>query len=316
MEREVPDKGFGSIRFGLSNQNLYLGRCYGLSALIDLSSGAMTTFQSIVYAIIHGITPFLPVSTSAHDILIPYCLGWQPAPEALLSIMTISSALSLLVFFRHDWASMISCLLQVILFRKKPMTLDERLPLFIGISLLPILLISPYLFRMTHATTWNPLIVTLIFAGVGFPLWFFDSMSRRNKGVYDWNWLDALIVGGIGSLTVVPGFDLIAGLLIAGLFLNYRKETAAKYAYFVMFPILLIRGISTLKELDFHSSLAAEDLSWLSFGIAGVITFLIGLLTLGGFMKHIQQKGLAQYSIYRWVVALGVCLTYWIRSQS
>ncbi|MGZ3697932.1 MAG: undecaprenyl-diphosphate phosphatase, partial [Bdellovibrionota bacterium] len=89
----------------------------------------MSTFQAIVYGIIHGFTEFLPVSSSAHQSLVPFLLGWQAPNGPLFGAFAIGTFAALMVYFRHDWASMISCFIQVILFRKRPMTLDERLPI-------------------------------------------------------------------------------------------------------------------------------------------------------------------------------------------
>src|SRR4051794_11037055 len=92
------------------------------SGRVELKCWLMTTFQAIVYATLHGISEFLPISSKAHHILIPYLIGWQPPPEQFFGTLAIGSSLALLIYFRHDWASMISCFLQVLIYRKRPMT--------------------------------------------------------------------------------------------------------------------------------------------------------------------------------------------------
>src|SRR4051812_31888911 len=98
----------------------------------------MTTFQAIVYGILHGFTEFLPISASAHRILLAYVMGWTEPSGAFLGALSVGSALALLAYFIHDWLSMLSSFLQIIIYWKKPMTLDERMPLFITLSTLPI----------------------------------------------------------------------------------------------------------------------------------------------------------------------------------
>src|SRR4051794_37293269 len=97
----------------------------------------MTTFQAIVYGIIHGFTEFLPISARAHQILIPYILSWPEPTGVFGGALALGAFLAVLIYFRHDWASIISSFIQVIIFRKRPMTLDERLPLFIFVSSIP-----------------------------------------------------------------------------------------------------------------------------------------------------------------------------------
>jgi undecaprenyl-diphosphatase len=211
---------------------------------------------------------------------------------------------------------MISCFLQVIIFRKRPMTLDERLPIFMTISSLPILLASYYFHDRINDFQWSPLAVAGVFAAFGLPLAFADQVGRKIKGMFDWNWLDTALIGISQALAVVPGCDPLSGALLGAFLLNYRREPAAKYAYFISAPLLLSQMMTYLKEVNFHTSAPSSDLNWLSFGVALIVSFFVGLLAIGGFMKHVQQKGLGQYIAYRWLLATGVFITYWFKTYS
>jgi undecaprenyl-diphosphatase len=276
----------------------------------------MTTFQAMIYAAIHGISEFLPISSSGHRILVPYLVGWQPPTGALLAAMTLGAFMALLIYFRHDLASMISCVLQVIIFRKRPMTLDERLPLFLGVSCLPVVLATYYFRTRVSETEWTPLLVAGIVASASIPLWAVDYLCRKFKGMFDWKWFDAAVIGLVQATAVIPGWDHFTAVLLGALFLNYKREPAAKYAYFALVPITLSHVISEFKEVSFVTSAPSPDLSWLSFGVAVIVSTLAGLLAIGGFLRHVQTKGIGQYLSYRWILAGGVCAAYWIRSHS
>jgi undecaprenyl-diphosphatase len=276
----------------------------------------MTTFQALIYAIVHGMSEFFPISAKAHQVLLPYLVGWQPPTGALLGALTFGSFMALLVFFRHDWASMISCFLQVIIFRKRPMTLDERMPLFLAITLLPVVFASYYFHEKALDLETNPLLVAGVLAASSLPLWFADSVNRKTKGMFDWNWLNAAVVGIVQASALVPGWDCISAILLGAFLLNFKREPAAKYAYFALTPLLFARSVSFFREIDFHASAPMPDLSWLSFGVALVVTFFVGLLTIGGFMKHLQQKGVGRFIAYRWAVGLAVFVVYWFRTRA
>ena len=276
----------------------------------------MTTFQAIVFAIIDGICEFLPIGAKAHHTLVPYLIGWQQPAGALLGALTLGSFMAVFIYFRHDWASMISSTLQVIIFRKRPMTMDERLPLFIAVTSLPLVIGSYYLRNTIAELDWSPIVIATLVAVVGIPLWFFDYWSRRTKNIYDLNWLHAGTIGTIQALSLIPGVDMLSCALIGALFCNYRRDAAVKYAYFAAAPILLVRAMTELKGVSLSLPSPMADLSWLSFCCALVVTLLVGLLTIGGFMKHVQSKGLAQYLGYRWLLAAGVFVFYWSRGHS
>jgi undecaprenyl-diphosphatase len=276
----------------------------------------MTTFQAIVFAIIDGISEFLPISSKAHHILVPYLVGWQQPTGALLGALTLGSFMAVFIYFRHDWASMISSTLQMIIYRKRPMTMDERLPLFIAVTSLPILLGTYYLRNWVAELDWNPAVIAGVLAAIGIPLWFFDYWSRKTKSIYDMNWVHAGIIGTIQAFSLLPGIDMLSCVLIGAFFCNYRRDAALKYAYFAAAPILLIRSITELKGVSFSLPSPMPDLSWLSFCTAVLVATLVGLLTIGGFIKHVQRKGMAQYLGYRWLLASGVFILYWFRGNT
>jgi undecaprenyl-diphosphatase len=273
----------------------------------------MTTFQAVIYALTSGMSHFLPISVQAHEVLIAYLTGWPSPTGAFLGILSLGAFLSAFVYFRHDWASMISSGLQVILFRRRPMMMDERLPFFIIATLIPPS-IARYYFSLHPLELSSSLIwVGSIFAASGLALLLFDFLGRKTKGMYDWKWSDAIILGLVQCTFVLPGWDPLSALLVASLFLNYKREPAAKYAYFCLTPIYLYDAVSQLGSLDFHQSSAMPELSWLSFGAGFLVSFFVGLLAIGGFMKHVQTRGLGQYVFYRWILSIGVMATYWIR---
>jgi undecaprenyl-diphosphatase len=274
----------------------------------------MTTFQAIVFGIIHGLTEFFPVSSSAHAILVPYVLNWPEPTEALSGALALGALLALLIHFRHDWASIISCFLQVVIFRKKPMTLDERLPIFLAITSAPLAIVWYYFHEKLAEISWSPLTVALTLVAFGVPLWLSESMSRKNKNMFDWNWLDALLVGLAQAFTVIPGCGRMAAQLPGAYSRNYSREAAVKYCFYATAPVLLATAIASLRHLDFHAGRPAPDMTWMTFCVAALVTLFSGLLAIGGLMRHIQRKGMGQYVTYRVVVGIAVAIFYWIRS--
>ena len=273
----------------------------------------MTTFQSLIYSIIHGLSQFLPIGNKAHLVFVPYLINWPTPSGVLLGTLVLGSVMAVLVYFRHDWASMISSFLQVLIFRKKPMTLDERLPLFLAITCLPMGVGHYYLQNLE----WNFSLITqvLIYFALGLALWFLDSWGKKIKGTYDWKWLDASILGITQLVGLIPGGDPMSGMLIAASFLNYRREAAAKYIYFALTPLLVSQSITLLRDLSFQNAMPMGDVSWLSLGVALVVSFFAALLAIGGFMRHIQTKGMQQYVIYRSLLAVGTCVVFWVKSR-
>jgi undecaprenyl-diphosphatase len=275
----------------------------------------MTTFQAIVYGLVHGFTQFLPVSRTAHEMFIPYLLGWNPPAEAVSGGLSLGALLAVFIYFRHDWASIISCFAQVIIFRKRPMTLDERMPIFLLITTLPLTGAWYYVQGRFNIAGLDALKIAALTAAFGLPLWMGDYFSRKTKGMFDWNWKDAFVVGLTQITALIPGSDQLSAILFGALMRNYNRESASKYAFFAITPILLASTITQLHDLSFHAASPATGTTWLSFYLGTLISFLAGLLAIGGFMGQIQQKSLTQYVVYRWTLAGIMVATYWFRNR-
>jgi undecaprenyl-diphosphatase len=278
----------------------------------------MTTFQAIIYALVHGFGVFLPISASAHALLIPYLFNCPEATGALAAALYLGLSLSVFFYFIHDWASIISGFLQVLVFRRKPMTLDERLPIFLFCTGIPLGIAEWHLRPILERIDWNPLLVAGILAVGALPLIIADSRSRKTKGMFDWNWLDALLVGIAGIFMFIPGGGMPEGFIPGALIRNFTRESAAKYSFYAMFPVLVLSTYYHFREITFHGALhggPAPDLSWLTFVTATVVTFLSGLLAIGYVMKQVQRNGFGKYMVYRLLLAAAVGATYWMRSR-
>ena len=195
------------------------------------------------------------------------------------------------------------------------MTMDERIPLFVGLTTLPAIAASFYFGPTLRALEWTPFQLCAVLAGTAIPVWFFDYWARKVKSFYDWNVLDALVVGVFQATALIPGWDRLSSLLLGAFILNYKREPALKYAYFALFPLLLARAVLGLHELDFHAAAPMTDLTWLSFFVGLVVTFLVGLLVIGYAMRQVQQWGVSRPMYWRVIVSLGVCCYLWFKAM-
>lgn len=276
----------------------------------------MTTLQALVYGIIHGIAEFFPISAGAHTVLVPYLLGWPEPSGPFAGALALGALISLLIYFRHDWASMISCFIQVILFRKKPMTLDERLPLFLMLAMIPSVATWYYVHPSIVDLPWSPLWVAAGLAVFALPMWIADYLSRKNKGMFDWNTWDSLVVGISLIGMLVPGAGRPASALPGALIRNYNREAAAKFCFYLSAPLLAGSAIHHLRGFSFHAAAPMPDMTWLSFYTAIVMTVIFGLMTIAGFMSTVARKGFGRFVAYRFLIAAAVGVKFWLKSRA
>lgn len=271
----------------------------------------MTTFQAIVYGVLHGFTELLPLGAGAHRAALAAALDW-PAPDAaLLAALFLGSSLAIFLYFIHDWASILSSLLQVVIFRRKPMTLDERMPFFLIVSSAPSAALAYYLrtaeLALPEETIW---ITAGSLAGGALLLLAGETLSRKHKKMFDWNWLDALLVGMAQALALAPlagpGIGRAAGAAAAGLLRNYSRESSAKFMFLAALPLLVAQAVSAWAERSPAATAASMETSWLSFAVAMAVSMAAGLLAIGSLMRHVQRGGFRGHALYR--LAIGAAL--------
>jgi undecaprenyl pyrophosphate phosphatase UppP len=191
---------------------------------------------------------------------------------------------------RHDWSSIVSCFLQVLIYRKKPMTLDERLPFFLFFTSLPLALAWFYLQGELPEAFASPLWIS---AGLFVScLWlgFVGGYSKKNKGMFDWNIVDSIILGIAHLGVLLPGIGRPLSLIGAGLSRNYALEPTVKYSLYATLPFLMARALT-------HWSVKGET-STLTLLIAAVVSFAASFFAIGGIQKSAQKGSLKPYVIY------------------
>ncbi|MCC7441841.1 MAG: hypothetical protein IT285_09415 [Bdellovibrionales bacterium] len=264
----------------------------------------MTLFDALAHAAARGLSTFLPISASAHHWLLTELAG-LPLPDAATQAAAAWGILAaLLLFYRHDWSSVISSFIQILVFRRKPMTLDERMPFFLVIATLPVIALGPTLAHLINSPSWPPLAWLGVLAGGAGLLALADRASRKNRRWVDWNWIDALIAGLAQGLALVPGFGRIEAVWLAASLRSYTREAAYPFACYALLPLLTL----DLIRLNPLSALS-EGAPWWHDATVAIIACLTGLAALGAVHKGLRQgRALGGYLVYRLLLAGGAVL--------
>jgi undecaprenyl-diphosphatase len=162
----------------------------------------------------------------------------------------------------------------------------------------------------------TPLFFAGSLAAFSLPLWLADRLGRKSKKMFDWNWIDAAIVGVVQIVSLVPGSGRQATALTAALFRNYSREAAVKFLFFSLLPLLVAQLIFSIRGVDFHAPAPAEGMSWLTYAVAVVVTFFSGMLAIGGFVKSIRTRGFGGFVTYRLILAAGIVILVLIQNYS
>ncbi|MDP9376516.1 MAG: undecaprenyl-diphosphate phosphatase [Actinomycetota bacterium] len=261
----------------------------------------MSWFEAMVLGFIQGLTEFLPISSSAHLRISAALFGWEDPGAAFTAVTQIGTELAVVIYFRHDIATIARAWARSIRHREHRHDPDARLGWLVILGSLPIgvlgLLLQDQIetafrdLRVTAAT----LIVFGVLLGVA------DKIGAKTRGLKDLTVRHGVLYGFAQALALVPGVSRSGGTITAGLLLGYERGAATRYAFLLALPAVFASGLFQLTEIG-----EGVATPWGPTLLATAIAFVIGLMVIAWLMRYLSTRTFMPFVAYR--LALGVLL--------
>ncbi len=263
----------------------------------------MNTLQTIIIAIIEGITEFLPISSTAHMKFANPFLGIADSPFVDLYEIVIQFAaiLSVVVIYRKAF------------FNFK----DYHFYLKLGLAVIPALLFGALLKKYIDAVLNNLWVIAIVMVLGGIALIFIDRYFKKQVVTIDQapiRYKQAFWVGCFQVLAIVlPGLSRSAATIIGGLSQKLSKKAAAEFSFFLAVPTMLAASAkSTLDVYQDHPEVFVAD-NLMNLCIGGLVAFLVALVSVQFFIQFVQKRGFSLFGWYR--IALGLSMLTWLFLQ-
>lgn len=252
----------------------------------------MTTLQIIVLSIIQGITEFLPISSSAHLILVNRAMGF--ADEGLVFDVAahLGSLVAVIAYFWRDLLAMVSGSMVSDL---GPAVSGHRVLLWLVVATLPIVVVGFSFSELIETQLRGSVVIavaTIVFALV---LWWADRFQGRGRAL---DTRGALLIGLAQILALIPGTSRSGITISAGLFLGLTRQGAARFSFLMAIPAVAAAGVFGIAELmSRQTQLDAGD-----FILAMVVSGLSAFACIAVFLRLIDRIGMTPFVIYRLVL--------------
>ncbi len=260
--------------------------------------------QAFWLALLQGLTEFLPISSSAHLILLPELIGWSDQGVAFDVAVHIGTLLAVILYYRNDLRLILIDWLKTL--RGDNPTIHSRLAWHVIIGTLPAVA-AGLLFVVVDGLSESlrsPLIIAATTLVFGLLLWFSEAIANELRRLKDMRWQDALLVGIFQALAFIPGTSRSGITITAGLFLGLEREHAARFSFLLSIPIILLAGLSNGYKLVSSS----EPVQWNMMAVGVIVSAIVAYLTIGWFLRLLDKVGLIPFVIYR--LLLGCLLIY------
>lgn len=265
----------------------------------------MSVFQALILGIVQGLTEFLPISSSAHLVLVPEALGWEQPSLPYLVMLHTATLLALLIYFRRE-------LLQLArgIFHPGP---ERKLVALLALATLPAAAIGVLFEEQLTDSFGKPVQVAIQLVITGVLLVIAEVLARR-KGAdrevdlgtaamaQEVTWRSALLIGFSQALAIIPGISRSGATIAAGLVAGMSRPLAAKFSFLLSVPILLGTSIFEVPNLSANGpGTAALVVGFLASSVTGY-------LSIAGMIAFLQRRGLMPFAAYCIIVGVAAAI--------
>ncbi|NEV60912.1 undecaprenyl-diphosphate phosphatase [Thiorhodococcus minor] len=270
----------------------------------------METIQILLLAFVQGITEFLPISSSGHLVLTPLLFGYELQSLAFDVSVHLGTLLAVMLYFRTEIVRMVAAVLGSTRTRSLENP-DARLGWMLLLATLPVVLLGLPLKSLLEYLRQDDTLIAFVISGttIGFGalLWWADWGGKRARDEYSVHWRDALVVGLMQAIAIIPGTSRSGITITAGLMLGLTRRAASRFSFLLAIPTILMAG--ALETLDLLE--AQDPTDWLALGLGAAISFAVAYLTIHFFLRFIERISMLPFVIYRFLLGGVILFLVW-----
>ena len=272
---------------------------------LDIGFASLSYAQIAFLGVVQGITELLPISSTAHMRVVPALLGWRDPGSAFSAAMQMAALAAVISYFWRDVSGVTRGSLAAVHQRDFDSP-DFLLAVMIVLATIPICIAGLLLAPLLNACD-SPLrglsVIGYACLAMAALLALAERICRHNRDISQMRLRDALIVGIAQVGALIPGVSRSGSTLTAAMFLNLRREEAARFSFLLGLPAIALAGLKELVVL-WHAHIPAEAWSLLLVGL--LVASLSAFAAIWGLMRFLERFSTWPFIIYR--ALLGIFL--------
>lgn len=288
---------------------------------------SIESIQSIILGIVQGLGEFLPISSTAHLILVPFFTGWKDPGLTFDVALHFGTLIAVLAYFWKDWKYLIISNFKFQISKKisnsnfqnpkdlqdinySPATrsdggygkLQARMLWLIVIATIPGALAGYFLEEQAETIFRNPLVIAFTLSFVGLLLYVADKYMKHRKNINQLSLVDAIIIGLSQAVAIIPGVSRSGATITSGLILGLDRVSAARFSFLLSTPIIFGATINQIPNL-LTEGINAQIIIGIFFSA------LSGYVAIKYMLKFIEKVGYKIFFWYRLALAIIIVLT-------
>jgi undecaprenyl-diphosphatase len=256
-------------------------------------------FQAFILGAVQGLAEFLPISSSAHLVLVPWLLKWKDPGLAFDVALHLGTLLALLIYYRAEWIQMARSL-------AGGHPEERRLLQLLITASIPGAIIGLAFEKQADTTFRSPLLIAIALAIMAVLLWLFDKLSPQKRTMSEMTYWDALAIGFSQALAIIPGVSRSGATITMARAVRIERGDSANFSFLMATPIIAGAGLIESRKL-IH-----EGIDW-SVGIGFIAAAVFGLIAIAFLIRYVRTRNYVVFAVYRLLVAALVIAVFFAR---
>ena len=286
----------------------------------------LNIWQTVFLALLQGVTELFPISSLGHTVILPGLFGWanlindtgcggQSCFLPIIVALHLGTSIALVIYFWRDWLGIILTLFKSIKEGEVRTGTDEWVSFLIIIGVIPAGLIGLFLETPLKTLFASPVIASAFLVLNGSILFAGERMRRRVEAkealtnakereasfrpLSSLTWKEAIIVGLVQSLALIPGISRSGVTMVAGLGVRLNHEDAARFSFLLGTPLIGLAAVLEIPQLIGQSASA-----WLLIVTGMILSGIAAYLSTKFLMKYFETGRLNPFAYYCWALGL------------
>lgn len=264
----------------------------------------MTITEAIVLGLVQGLTEFIPVSSTAHLLIVPSILGWGDPGAAVSAVIQFGTLLAAIIYFFRDIVRLIAGFFRGLMTRKPLVDVDSREAWLLIIGTIPIVVLGLLFKKHIESTLRGLWIVTTMVIVVAVLMQIAEVYARRRqlRGFDDMTVTDAAAIGIGQCLALIPGSSRSGSTIMTAIFRGIDRPTAARYSFLLSIPA--VGGAGFLELFKERHALGA--LGWTPIAVSIVVAFVSGYASIWFLIRFLRTHTTHVFIYYRYALGLAM----------
>jgi undecaprenyl-diphosphatase len=267
----------------------------------------MSLLHAFVLGLVQGLGEFLPISSSAHLIIVPWLFKWPDPGLGYDVALHWGTLLAVVAYFWQDVLLIIKGFFHSLMPATRDMkeNIYQKLAWLLIIASVPGAIFGYFLESKADNALRSPLLVAFDLAAFGLIIWWADVAGAKQKNLDRITKMDSLWIGLAQALAFIPGVSRSGATIGTGLFLGFKRADAARFSFLMSIPIIFGAGLVSLKH--FHDGVTTGEL------LVGFVTAAVfGFLSIKYLLQYLSKHDFKIFVWYRLAVAAVILAVFFL----